>query len=142
MALLSAIAEVPLAQNVAITGSVDQRGFIQSVGGVNEKIEGFYYCCKLQGLTGDQMAVFPASNLENLHLSFEMVRAVDEGKFHLSTVSHIDDLIRLMTGMDPGERLEDGSFPPDTFHGLVETRLEEFRDIYVKGQRGKDGSGD
>ena len=141
MALLSAIAQVPLAQNLAVTGSVDQRGRIQSVGGINEKIEGFLHCCKVKGLTGDQGVIFPAANLEHLQLSHHVVKAVEEGRFHLYPVSQVDEVIALLTGMEPGERDEEGRFPPNTFHALVGAKLEEFRKAALKKKEEGDEEG-
>ncbi|HDD53482.1 MAG TPA: ATP-dependent protease, partial [Thermosulfidibacter takaii] len=141
MALLSAIAQVPLAQNLAVTGSVDQRGRIQSVGGINEKIEGFLHCCKVKGLTGNQGVIFPAANLEHLQLSHHVVKAVEEGRFHLYPVSQVDEAIALLTGMEPGERDEEGRFPPNTFHALVEAKLEEFRKAALKKKEEGDEEG-
>jgi len=131
-ALLSAIAEIPLKQCLAVTGSVDQRGIIQPVGGINEKIEGFYYCCKEKGFTRDQGVIFPKANIDNLQLRKEVIKSVENGEFHLFAVSHIDDVIRLLTDMEPGQRGPEGEFPPDSFHRKVEEKLLYFREVLQK----------
>ncbi len=142
MALLSAIAQVPLVQNLAMTGSVDQRGRVQAVGGINEKIEGFFHCCRVKGLTGDQGVIFPAANLDHLQLSPKVVEAVKEEKFHLYPVETVDQVIALLTGMEAGEKDEENRFPPGTFHALVDQRLEAFRKVALekeeKGEKGAD----
>ncbi len=135
VALLSAISQVPLAQRLAVTGSVDQRGVIQSVGGINEKVEGFFHCCRIKGLTGDQGVIIPRANLEHLQLSFPVVKAVEEGRFHVYAVSHMDDVISLLTSMEAGVKGEDGAFAPGTFHALVDAQLGAFRQLWsLKGK--------
>jgi len=125
-ALISAIAQVPLEQGIAVTGSVDQRGRVQAVGGINEKIEGFYEVCKAAGLTGEQGVMIPRSNLRHLMLDEEVVAAVREGTFHVWSVEHIDEGLQILTGKVPGERGVSGDFPPDSIHGRVEKRLKGF----------------
>ncbi len=125
-ALLSAIAGVPLRQDIAVTGSINQHGEVQPVGGVTRKIEGFYAACKLKGLTGRQGVVIPAANCRNLMLKEEVREAVRAGHFHIWAVRHVDEAITLLTGMPAGERLPDGSFPEGTFHRRIEERLEEY----------------
>jgi lon-related putative ATP-dependent protease len=125
-ALLSALADVPLAQEIAVTGSVDQHGTVQAVGGVTRKIEGFYAVCKAKGLTGSQGVVVPAPNVRHLMLDDEIVEAVRAGRFHVWAVRTIDEGIELLTGLRAGRRRKDGSFPPDSIHGLVEARLREY----------------
>jgi lon-related putative ATP-dependent protease len=125
-ALLSAIAEIPIRQNYAITGSVNQRGEIQAIGGVNEKIEGFFATCKAKGLTGDQGVIIPHSNCHNLMLNHEVIQAVAQGKFHIWPIRTIEEGITLLTGHDAGILQEDGSYPPGTFNHAVQTRLEQF----------------
>ena len=129
LALLSAIAQVPLRQDLAITGSVDQHGNLQAIGGVNEKIEGFFAVCQARGLTGTQGVVIPQANVRHLMLREEVVDAVRAGKFHIWAVETVDEAIALFTGMEPGERQEDGTFPEGTFHHAVETRLREFAQL-------------
>jgi len=137
IALLSAISQVPLAQHLAVTGSVDQRGFIQSVGGINEKVEGFFHCCRVKGLTGDQGVIIPRANLEHLQLSRPVVEAVERGTFHIYAVSHMDEAISLLTSMEAGVRGEDGTFAPGTFHALVDAQLRVFRDTWSSKGKSK-----
>lgn len=125
-ALLSALSELPLAQSIAVTGSVDQNGQVQAVGGVTRKIEGFYATCKAQGLTGAQGVSIPAANIHNLMLDQEVVDAVRDGKFHVWAVRTIDEGIELLTGCRAGRRRADGSYPPDSVHGLVAARLSDY----------------
>jgi lon-related putative ATP-dependent protease len=125
-ALLSALAEMPLRQDVAVTGSVDQHGRIQAVGGVNEKVEGFFAVCRARGLTGTQGVAIPAANVGNLMLGEEVVDAVRAGAFHVWAMRSVDDGLALLTGVSPGRRRRDGTFPPGTVHWLAARRLEEF----------------
>jgi lon-related putative ATP-dependent protease len=122
-ALLSAIAEVPLRQCFAVTGSVNQLGEVQPIGGVNEKIEGFFDVCRLQGLTGEQGVLVPASNAGNLMLRQDVVEAAREGSFRIYPVANIDQGIELLTGMPAGEPAADGSYPEDTFNRRVHDAL-------------------
>ncbi len=119
LALLSAIAHVPLRQDRAITGSINQHGEIQPIGGVNEKIEGFYAACKSKGLNGQQGVVIPASNVRHLMLNDEVIQAVKNGDFHIWKAVTIDDAIRLMADLEPGERQADGSYPRGSFNQAV-----------------------
>ena len=125
-ALLSALSGLPLAQGIAVTGSVDQNGNVQAVGGVTRKIEGFYATCKAQRLTGTQGVLVPATNIQNLMLDEEIVEAAREGRFHVWAVRTIDEGIELLTGRPAGRRRADGSFPPDSVHGLVAARLADY----------------
>ena len=125
-ALLSALSDLPLHQGIAVTGSVDQHGQVQAVGGVNRKIEGFYVTCKAKGLTGSQGVVVPAANVRNLMLDEEVVQAVRDGAFHVWAVRTIEEGIELLTGRRAGRRRKDGSYPPDSVHGLVEGRLADY----------------
>ena len=127
-ALLSALADVPLKQNLAVTGSVNQHGVVQPIGGVNEKIEGFFDVCEERGLTGNQGVLIPASNTEHLMLRPDVVEAAEAGDFHIYPVETIDQGIELLTGIEAGERTEQGPFPDDTINGRVETRLREYAD--------------
>ncbi len=126
LALLSAIAQVPLRQDLAITGSVDQHGNIQAIGGVNEKIEGFFAICRLKGLTGTQGVIIPQANRRHLMLREEVLQAVEQGRFHIWAVDTIDEAITLLTGMEAGQRQADGTFPAGSFHHAVVQRLEAF----------------
>ncbi len=127
-ALLSVLADIPLRQGIAVTGSVNQKGEIQPIGGVNEKIEGFYAVCKAKGLTGRQGVVIPHSNLRNLMLREEVVEAVRQGRFHVWAVRTLDEGLEVLTGLPAGQRQPDGTFPEGTVHARVAARLEEFNE--------------
>ena len=124
-ALLSALSEVPTRQGIAVTGSLNQTGEVQSIGGATHKIEGFFDVCKAKGLTGEQGVIIPKDNIRNLMLRPEVVEAVRDGKFHIYAVSTIDEGIEVLTGTEAGEKDEDGKYPEGTIHFLVERRLEE-----------------
>lgn len=128
-ALLSSLAGVPLKQNIAVTGSVNQKGEIQPVGGITRKIEGFFASCKLKGLTGEQGVMIPRRNVVNLMLEEEVVRAVKEGKFHIYAVDTVDEGIEILTGIPAGERGEDGRYPEGTVNYLVQKKLEMYNDL-------------
>jgi lon-related putative ATP-dependent protease len=122
-ALLSALSDLPLDQGIAVTGSVDQNGNVQAVGGVNRKIEGFYATCKAKALTGRQGVVIPVANVHNLMLDEEVVAAVREGRFHVWAIRTIDEGIELLTGRPAGRRRANGSYPTGSVHALVAARL-------------------
>jgi lon-related putative ATP-dependent protease len=122
-ALLSALAEAPLNQSLAITGSVNQQGEVQAVGGVNEKIEGFFDLCRARGLTGTQGVLLPESNVKHLMLRADVVTAVEEGLFHIHAVRTVDQAMELLTGIPAGERNEAGEFPWGSLNRRVEARL-------------------
>ena len=124
-ALLSAIAEVPIKQSFAVTGSVNQHGQVQAIGGVNEKIEGYFDICKARGLTGKQGMLIPKSNVKHLMLRKDVVEAVEAGDFHIHAVETVDEGIALLTGMPAGEPDEDGHYPEGSVNYLVEQRLIE-----------------
>jgi lon-related putative ATP-dependent protease len=123
--LLSALSDVPIKQYIAVTGSVNQKGEVQAIGGVNEKIEGFYEVCKAGGLTGKQGCMIPNSNVQHLMLKEEVVMAVKAGKFHIWPVSTINEGIEVLTDMPAGKRNEDGMFNKDTINNLVQKRLDD-----------------
>lgn len=125
-ALLSAIADVPIAQSIAVTGSVNQHGEIQPVGGINEKIEGFFDVCRARGLTGAQGVMVPEANVRHLMLRGDVVEAVRAGRFHVWPVRTVDEGIELLTGLPAGERDEKGRFPEGSVNAMVEERLLEF----------------
>jgi lon-related putative ATP-dependent protease len=122
-ALLSALAELPIKQGLAVTGSVNQYGQVQAIGGVNEKIEGFFDICRAQGVIGEQGALIPASNVKHLMLRPDIVEAVAAGRFHVYPVETIDQGIELLTGVPAGERDDKGEFPAGSVNQRVEARL-------------------
>lgn len=122
-ALLSAIAELPLRQDLAVTGSLNQQGEAQPIGGVNEKIEGFFEVCAARGLTGTQGVIVPVSNVQHLMLDDEVVAAATAGRFHVHAVSHVDEALALLTGLPAGRREGDGAFTPGSVNRMVEDRL-------------------
>lgn len=124
-ALLSALSGHTVKQSLAVTGSVNQRGQVQPIGGVTEKIEGFFQVCKERGLTGDQGVLIPTTNVDNLMLRTEVIDAVREGQFHVYAVESIDQGIELLTGVPAGERQPDGTYPEGTVHDAVQRRLHE-----------------
>ena len=125
-ALLSALSGLPLHQGIGVTGSVNQHGEIQAVGGVTSKIEGFFAVCKAKGLTGEQGIIIPVSNVPNLMLEKEVIDAVRAGQFHVWAVRTIDEGIELLTGISAGQRDSEGQYPEGTVHRLVEDRLREY----------------
>jgi lon-related putative ATP-dependent protease len=137
-ALLSSLAEVPIKQSMAVTGSVNQRGQVQAIGGVNQKIEGFFDICEARGLTGDQGVIIPVSNVKNLMLREDVVDAVEEGRFHIYPVETVDEGIEILTGVPAGERGPDGNYPEGTINCKVEQRLGELaekRSEFGKGAK-------
>jgi lon-related putative ATP-dependent protease len=124
-ALLSSLSGYPIQQDLAVTGSVNQRGQVQAIGGVNEKIEGFFAVCKLKGLTGEQGVLIPQSNVTHLMLRDEVVDAVRDGKFHIYPVSSIDEGIEILTGVEAGEQDDAGNYPQGTINYAVQARLKE-----------------
>ena len=125
-ALLSSLSGIPINQSIAVTGSINQKGFIQPIGGVNEKIEGFYQTCKLRGLNGEQGVIIPKQNIRNLHLNDEIIEAVRKGKFHIYAVSTIDEGIEILTGVPAGKKDKNGHFPLGTINYLVYEKLKKF----------------
>jgi lon-related putative ATP-dependent protease len=125
LALLSELAQVPVQQSLAVTGSVDQHGQVQPIGGVNEKVEGFFDTCQARGLTGDQGVVIPAANVRNLMLRQDVVDAAREGAFRVYAVDTADQAVELLAGLKAGERDETGAFPAGSFNQMVESRLIE-----------------
>ena len=130
--LLSAISELPIKQNIAVTGSINQFGEIQPIGGVNEKIEGFFDVCNHNGLTGDQGVIIPRTNINNLMLREDILKAVDEGTFHVWAIDTVDDGIEILTGVPAGKADKKGNFPKGTVNYLVKKKLDEYYQHYVK----------
>jgi len=140
-AILSRLADVPIKQGIAVTGSVNQKGEVQAIGGINEKVEGFFEVCRAKGLNGEQGVLIPASNVRNLMLKEEVAAAVKDGKFHIYPVSTIDQGIEVLTGVKAGKRRKDGSFAPGSINDRVQKRLtslaEKLRD-FTKGEERED----
>ena len=125
-ALISSLSGVPIKQGIAVTGSVNQNGEIQAIGGVNEKIEGYYRVCKNKGLTGKQGVIIPRSNMDNLMLKDEVINAIQAGKFKIWAVDTVEDGLKILTGKEAGERQKNGKFPPNTIYYLVENQLKTY----------------
>ncbi len=130
--LLSSLSGIPVKQGLAITGSVNQKGQMQPIGGVNEKIEGFYEVCKAKGITGEQGVVIPFQNVKNLMLKKEVFQAVKNGKFHIYPVETIDQAVEILTGKESGKRGVSGKFKRGTVNYLVDKKLREFAEDYRK----------
>jgi predicted ATP-dependent protease len=127
--ILSSVAQVPLRQDLAITGSINQLGNVQPIGGVNEKIEGFFDICAKKGLTGTQGVIIPATNIKHLMLRWDVVHAAQSGQFSIYAVSTVDEAIELLTGMEAGVVNEQGVYQPESFNGKVEAQLLQFTKI-------------
>jgi lon-related putative ATP-dependent protease len=128
LALLSRLADVPLEQGIAVTGSVNQRGEVQAVGGVNQKIEGFFDACRVLGMSGMQGVILPASNVENLMLREDVAAAIADGSFHVYAVRTVDDALEILTGQAAGTRSAGGERPAGSVHRRVDDRLRSFAD--------------
>jgi ATP-dependent Lon protease len=124
--LLSALTNIPIRQSIAMTGAIDQKGHIQAIGGVNEKIEGFFDTCKDIGLTGDQGVIIPASNANELMLRDDVIEACRAGKFHVWAVSRVHEALEILTGVAAGERDEDGEYPEDSLLGIAVAKAAEY----------------
>lgn len=130
-AILSSLSGIPINQSFAVTGSVNQKGEIQPIGGVNEKIEGFFQICKMRGLDGTHSVMIPVQNVKNLNLSDEVISAVKDGKFHIYAISTIDEGIELLTGVPAGKKDKDGHFPAGTINYLAYEKLKKYASIKV-----------
>lgn len=131
-ALLSALSGLPVKQGIAVTGSVNQNGEIQPIGGVTEKIEGFFAVCKIKGLNGEQGVIIPRQNIDNLMLKHEIIDAVREGKFHIYAIRTVEEGISLLTGVPAGSRQADGKYPENTVFYLVDKKLREYAEGLLK----------
>lgn len=131
-AILSSLADLPINQGIAVTGSVNQLGMIQPIGGASFKIQGFFNICRINGLTGKQGVIIPKQNVKNLVLSDEVVKAVEEGMFHIYPVSSVDEGIEILTGVPAGEKLPDGTYPENTVHGRVYRKLRHYAETAAK----------
>jgi lon-related putative ATP-dependent protease len=140
-ALLSSISGIPLKQCYAITGSMNQHGEVQPIGGVNEKIEGFFEVCKLYGLNGENGVIIPKRNLLNLMLKKEVINAIVNGNFNIYSIDNVEDGIEILTGMPPGELQPDGTYPDGTFNFFVAKKLKELSEA-LKAEKGTEGKED
>jgi len=131
-AILSSLSGIPINQSIAVTGSVNQKGFIQPIGGVNEKIEGFYNVCKKRGLTGEQGVIIPIQNVRNLHLSDEIIENVKTGKFHVYAISTIDEGIEILTGVPAGKQNQSGKYSAGSINSLVYDKLKKYYENSIK----------
>lgn len=142
--LASALAQVPIKQSLAITGSLNQHGTIQAIGGVNEKIEGFFDICNKRGLSGDQGVLIPRSNIRHLMLRADVISAVERGLFHVYPVEHVDQCLEILTGLPAGERCESGEFPDGSVNQRVRDRLLDFANqlkAFSKAEKSAEESG-
>ena len=133
-AILSSLSEMPINQSIAVTGSVNQKGEIQPIGGVNEKIEGFFQICKMRGLTGEHGVIIPIQNVRNLHLNDEVVDAVKNGLFHIYAISTIDEGIEILTGVPAGKKDKYGKFPAGTINYLANEKLTKYAQYVEKNK--------
>ncbi|GAB2935074.1 Lon protease family protein [Rheinheimera gaetbuli] len=136
-ALLSAITDIPIKQSLAVTGSINQHGQVQAIGGVNEKVEGYFRLCQSRGLTGEQGVIIPASNQLNLVLNDEVITAVKQHKFHIYVVKTVDEALTLLTGVAAGEKNSRGQYPKKSVNGRAMARLAEIAEI-VNGAMDED----
>ncbi len=145
-AILSSLSKLPLRQDIAVTGSLNQKGDIQPIGGVNEKIEGFFDVCKAKGLTGTQGVIIPVQNVSNLMLRQDVIDAVAQGKFHIYPVQSIDEGIAILTGIEAGKIQKDGTFPEGTVNRLVDSELQRlaksWKTFAGTGDKGKNKESD
>jgi predicted ATP-dependent protease len=141
-ALLSAISGAPIKQSLAVTGSVSQKGEVQAIGGVNEKVEGFFDICRARGLTGEQGVLIPAANVKHLMLRQDVVEAVTEERFHLYAVEHVDQGIEILTGVPVGELDAEGSYPEGTINQRVQARLEALGEKEEAAKAAGEGKGE
>jgi len=126
--ILSALADVPIKQGIAVSGSVNQHGDVQAIGGINQKVEGFFDVCRARKLTGEQGVLIPKSNIKNLMLRDDVIQAAKDGEFHIWAVSNIDEGIEILTGMEAGKKDKDGQFPKDSINGRVRACLIKYED--------------
>jgi ATP-dependent Lon protease len=124
-AILSSLTDLPIRQDIAVTGSINQKGEIQPIGGVNEKIEGFFDVCVARGLKGTEGVIIPRQNVDDLMLKHEVVDEVAAGRFHIYPVGHVDEGISILTGLKAGRRLKSGKYPKGTVNELVRQALSD-----------------
>lgn len=125
-AILSSLSDIPINQSIAVTGSINQKGEIQPIGGVNEKIEGFYQICKMRGLTGEHGVIIPRQNIRNLHLNDEVIESVKDGKFHVFAIDNVEQGIEILTGVPAGKKDKTGRFPAGTINYLAYEKLKKY----------------
>ena len=140
-AILSSLADLPIRQYLAVTGSVNQLGEVQPIGGVNEKIEGFFESCSRRGLTGKQGVIIPARNTKHLALRRDVVEAVESGRFTIYAVNCMEEAIELLTGVAAGERRVDGEYAADSVYGRAARRLEEMAQMVAEWSEGEERPG-
>ncbi|HAV24364.1 MAG TPA: ATP-dependent protease, partial [Bacteroidetes bacterium] len=136
-AILSSLSDLPLRQDIAVTGSVNQNGEIQPIGGVNEKIEGFFDTCKVRGLTGTQGVMIPVQNVDELMLREEVYEAVKKKRFHIYAVTTIDEGIEILTGVRSGQQIPNGGFETGTVHGKADAQLMKYAEAWRIFEGGK-----
>ena len=129
---MSAIANLPIKQSIAVTGSINQFGEIQPIGGVNEKIEGFFDVCAHDGLNGKQGVIIPHTNVDNLMLRADIVQAVEEGRFTIYAIDTVDDGVEILTGVKAGAPDSKGNYPKGTVNYLVEESLRQYYKDYAR----------
>ena len=134
-ALLSSLSGIPINQSIAVTGSVNQKGEIQPIGGINEKIEGFYQICKMRGFNKQHGVIMPVQNVRNLHLSDEIIKDVKQGNFHIYAINSIDEGIEILTGVPAGKKNKDGKFPAGSINYLVYEKLKKYADLSKKNEK-------
>ncbi len=127
-ALLSGLAELPIKQGIAVTGSLNQKGELQPVGAINQKIEGFFEVCAQKGLTGEQGVIIPKSNVDNLMLKKEVVTAAEQGLFSIWAIDNVDDGLEILTGLAAGKRLQGGSFSKNSVHFRVDEKIRQLNE--------------
>ena len=131
-AILSSLSNIPINQAISVTGSVNQKGEIQPIGGVNDKIEGFFQICKMRGLNGNHGVIIPKQNVTNLNLSDEIVNAVKKGDFHVYAISSIEEGIEILTGVPAGKKDSNGNFPAGSVNYLAYEKLKKYAEISKK----------
>jgi predicted ATP-dependent protease len=139
-AIISSLAGISVRQGIAVTGSVNQKGQIQAIGGVNQKIEGFYEVCRTKRLNGEQGVIIPRANIKNLMLRKEIIDAVKKRKFHVYQVSTVEEGIEILTGMPAGKPDRDGNYPEGTVYGAAQKKLKRYHQQALKMKNGATGS--
>jgi predicted ATP-dependent protease len=138
-AILSSLADVPIRQGIAVTGSVNQRGHIQAIGGVNQKVEGFFEVCREKGLTGEQGVIIPFANVQNLMLRKDVIDAVRKKQFHVYRVSTVEEGIEILTGVKAGRPDSQNGYAPGTVFGEVQKKLRAYIDRARRAKQELDG---